>query len=97
MFKMKYGPYPFFFFFFKSLAVLRGMWDRSSWTRGSNLCPLHWEGRVLTTGPPGKSQPISFISKNDCNFGAQEETQGQTSISPTRSIFILSLLLEEHG
>ena len=23
--------------------------------QGSNPCPLHWENRVLTTGPPGKS------------------------------------------
>ena len=25
---------------------------------GSNPCPLHWEHRVLTTGPPGKSLKI---------------------------------------
>ena len=24
--------------------------------QGSNLVPLHWELRVLTTGPPGKSR-----------------------------------------
>ena len=24
--------------------------------QGSNLDPLHWESRVLATGPPGKSQ-----------------------------------------
>ena len=24
--------------------------------QGSNLHPLHWKGKVLTTGPPGKSQ-----------------------------------------
>ena len=29
-------------------------------------------------------------SKNDCNFGAQWKIQGQTSI------FILSMLIEEH-
>ena len=28
--------------------------------QGLNLCPLHWGGRFLTTGPPGKSQPSSF-------------------------------------
>ena len=32
--------------------------------QGSNLGLLHWEHRVLTTGPPGKSQLvlISFIT-----------------------------------
>ena len=25
-----------------------------------NLCPLHWERRVLATGPPGKSQDVNF-------------------------------------
>ena len=28
--------------------------------QGSNLCPLHWKHRVLTTGPPGKSWPLPF-------------------------------------
>ena len=38
--------------FFKSLlAIPQGMWDLSSMTR----CPLHWQCRVLTTGPPEKS------------------------------------------
>ena len=27
--------------------------------QGSNLCPLQWKHRVLTTGPPGKSPEIS--------------------------------------
>ena len=27
-----------------------------------NLCPLHWEPRVLTTGPPGKSLKESYLS-----------------------------------
>ena len=32
-----------------------GMWDRVPW-RGIKPSPLHWEGRVLATGPPsGKS------------------------------------------
>ena len=28
--------------------------------QGSNLCPLHWKGGVLTTGPPGKSKKSLF-------------------------------------
>ena len=31
------------------------MWDLSSPTNRLNWYPLHWECRVLTTGPPGKS------------------------------------------
>lgn len=36
--------FKFFFFFFKF------------WHVGSNPCALQWKYRVLTTGPPGKSQ-----------------------------------------
>ena len=28
--------------------------------QGSNPCPLHWKGGVLTTGPPGKFQEVSL-------------------------------------
>ena len=28
--------------------------------QGSNLCPLHWEHRVLATGPTGKSHLNDF-------------------------------------
>ena len=28
--------------------------------RGSNLCPLQWKPGVLTTGPPGQTQNITF-------------------------------------
>ena len=31
--------------------------------QGSNLQPLHWKRRVLTTGPPGRS-PRLFLKKN---------------------------------
>ena len=27
----------------------------------SNLCPLHWKGGVLTTGPPGKSLDLPIL------------------------------------
>ena len=44
----------FFLFLLEFLAVPFGIWDLSSLTRVSKLCSLHWKGRVLTTGPPGK-------------------------------------------
>ena len=44
----------FFFFLLEFLAVPFGIWDLSSLIRVSKLCSLHWKGRVLTTGPPGK-------------------------------------------
>ena len=40
----------YIFFFF--LVVWYGMQDLSSLTKGQTL---HWEHRVLTTGPPGMS------------------------------------------
>ena len=30
--------------------------------QGSNLCPLQWKRRVLTTGPPGKSPGVCLLS-----------------------------------
>ena len=30
---------------------------------GSNLGPLHWEHRVLATGPSGKSLVLSFLRR----------------------------------
>ena len=45
--------------------VLSSDLGSSSPTRGSNLDPLHWECRVLTTGPPEKSTDGFF-------FGIQE-------------------------
>ena len=41
------------FFFF--LTMPQGMQGLNSPTKRSNLCPLHWKGRILTTGPPGTS------------------------------------------
>ena len=32
--------------------------------KGSNLCPLQWQHRVLTTGPPGKSLGLCLKCKN---------------------------------
>ena len=31
--------------------------------QGLNPCPLHWEVRVLATGPPGKSRAWGLIGK----------------------------------
>ena len=42
------------FFFQKTLIRLCGLWVLSSRTRRLNPYPLHWEHRVLTTGPPGE-------------------------------------------
>ena len=39
-------------------------WHAESWFPDqSNPCPLHWEHRVLTTGPSGKSQEQGFKKK----------------------------------
>ena len=46
-----------------------GMWDLVPWP-GIKPRPLHWEGGVLATGPPGKSRPIFFIptgAKQTCS------------------------------
>ena len=37
-----------------------GMWDLSSLARRLNLDPLNWEHKVFTTGPPVKSQLLTF-------------------------------------
>ena len=43
------------FYHFYILALQHGMWDLSSLTRVKPVS-LQWKLRVLTTGPPGKSQ-----------------------------------------
>ena len=42
------------------------MWDLVP-DQGSNLGPLHWELRVLATGPPGKSQQF-LIKESNLSF-----------------------------
>lgn len=37
------------------------LWDLSSLTRKSNLCPLQWKGRVLTIRPLGKTLNLHFF------------------------------------
>ena len=36
--------------------------------QGLNLCPLQWERKVLTTGPPGKSNIIFFFFFLKCRW-----------------------------
>ena len=46
---------------------LHSLWDRTrppGSGQGSNLCPLQWKHRVLTTGPPGKSPVWCFLKNN---------------------------------
>ena len=49
--------------FFKKLLFDRAARHVASFfpDRGLNLCPLHWKGGVLTTGPPGKSLSWLFL------------------------------------
>ena len=44
------------------LAVPCSMQDLSFPGQGLNFCPLQWNCRVLTSGPPGKSSVGSFIT-----------------------------------
>ena len=53
------------FTYFYFLATLHGMWDLVP-QGGVDLQPLQWKHRILTTGPPGKSQ--YFTSFNYCFF-----------------------------
>ena len=43
-------------------SLVGGMWDLVPWP-GTEPGPLHWECRVLTTGPPGKSLLYSKVKK----------------------------------
>ena len=45
-------------FFFAALQGMRNFSDQ-----GSNLRPLQWKCRVLTSGPPGKS-PATLVFKH---------------------------------
>ena len=46
------------------LAMLCGMWDLSSLTRGQMLHPLQWKQRVLTAGPPWKLLGVCSDTKS---------------------------------
>ena len=66
--------------------------------QGSNPGPLHWEHRVLTTGPPGKSLPSCLLSYMK-GFGAvslqpsykftETETRRQQQEEKNRNVFKL--------
>ena len=43
------------------LAILHGLQDLISPTRDGTCAPCRWKGRVLTTGPPGKSQELPTL------------------------------------
>ena len=61
----------FFFFFF---CCTFGMWDLSSPTRDGTQPPA-LEGRVLTTGPPGKSAIIIIFIKKKKNCFREDSVQ----------------------
>ena len=53
----------FFFFFFLIFGLPCGMQDLSSPTRDQTHAPLQWKHRVLTIGPPGKSQLKELLKR----------------------------------
>ena len=56
-------------------AMLCGMWDLSSETRERTLCPVKWNQRVLTTGPPGESHGQDFDDWLDMRrVGVEDDT-----------------------
>ena len=50
----------FFFLIVASKLFILACGNKFS-DQGSNLGPLHREHGLLTTGPPGKSQPVGFL------------------------------------
>ena len=60
----------FFFFFF---ASPQGMQKSQFPNQGSNLCRLHWECRVLTTGSPGKFNNCQLKLFLNSEFEQQNE------------------------
>ena len=57
------SAFVFVFFFFNQSNIMQ---DLSS--QGSDPCPLQWKCRVLTTGPPGKSQSLWFFCNRPEGF-----------------------------
>ena len=49
------------FYLLYFLAIPQGMWDLSSLTRDWSCIPLHWKGRVLNIGLPGKPLIYFFL------------------------------------
>ena len=55
-----------------------------SLTGDQTLAPLHWERRVLTTGPPVKS-PASLFFKVTSRDSKPPENPGTTALGPFQS------------
>ena len=53
------------FFFFFQLCHMNSLWQCGIWfhEQKSNPGPLHWEGGILVTGPPGKYPSIFLIKR----------------------------------
>ena len=45
-----------------------GLWDLSSPTRDRTQRPLPWKHEVLTTGPPGNSQYVTFLRRDPLSW-----------------------------
>ena len=57
------GLFIYWFGCVRPLVAACGIWFPD---QGSNLGPLHWECRVLATGPPGKPQQLSHFCTHIC-------------------------------
>ena len=60
-----------FLFYFFIQAAMYGMWGSQLPGQGLNLCSLHWEHGVLTTGPPGKPRKNVFSKKKNPEYPGQ--------------------------
>ena len=63
--------------------------------QGSNPGPLHWELRVLPTGPPGKFPCGSFLN-NKCNFFNRDRVIQLTLLEWTLIIGIFQRICQFH-
>ena len=54
------------------------MWDLKFPDQGSNLCPLHWNCRVLTTGLPGKSPSDKSFRETSSVLLTNQRSKGST-------------------
>ena len=65
---MMFFCYFFFFFNLATSDLSCNMQGSTSLTRDQTQAPLHWECRVLTTGPPGKSLIFATFLMWGINF-----------------------------
>ena len=61
--------------FFSPLATLKGTQDLSFPDQGLNPCPLQWKRGVLTTGPLGNSQHVSYHQNSNHRNSSREMDQ----------------------